>query len=362
MEPVTYNFSSETPLHPKARALLLEVFDQGWSDPAKLSHQSAKARILKNQAIESIAHELALHPAEVEIIGEPALGNFYAISGLLQPEGSLIYSAIDREEVFAIAKSRCKSIELPVDSAGRILMESLPDSLTAFTGVFALQVANGETGSVQPMEDLLDRIGPARIACDFSSSGARISLPSRWDSAYFDAKSWQGPAGIGVIAIREGSPWASPLPTLGKFRTPESASLPLLLTTALSLELWREEEKGESPRLRELSAKLRREVSLKIPNCDIAGELESSLPHITSFSFLYAESEELLRKLDRLGFSVDSGSACTAENLQPSHVLAAMGVLTHGNIRITLHHGASEESINQLISALMQSVNELRAQ
>ena len=136
----------------------------------------------------------------------------------------------------------------------------------------------------------------------------------------------------------------------------------MLLTSALALELWQSEERGESPRLRELSAKLRKEVSLKIPNCDIAGEFESSLPHITSFSFLYVEGEELLRKLDQEGFSVDSGSACTAENLQPSHVLAAMGVLTHGNIRITLHHGATDESIDLLINALVKSVNELRSQ
>lgn len=354
------NFQSESPLHPKAQEALQDAMEQGWSDPGKLSHQSAKARILKDQALASIAGQLAVSPNELEFIGEPALGNYFAIQGLLRPDDTLIYSAADRKEVFAIAQSHNKTIELTVDNRGQIAPEDFLNSLTGRNCVFALQIANGETGVVQRVEELLAVSGSTRIASDFSSCGPRIALPSRWETACFDAKSWQGPAGIGIVAIAEGAAWANPLPHVGAARTPQSVSLPLMLAAAVALESWHAEEKNESLRLRALSEKLRREISATVAHCDIAGELDSSLPHITSLSFLYVQGEELLRRLDAIGIAVDSGSACVAENLQPSHVLAAMGTLTHGNIRITLHHGVSEREVDELIAAITRAIAELR--
>ena len=60
------------------------------------------------------------------------------------------------------------------------------------------------------------------------------------------------------------------------------------------------------------------------------------LPHLVAFSCLYVDGEALVTELDRRGFAVASGSACTASTLEPSHVLAAMGALTHGNVRVSL--------------------------
>ena len=73
-----------------------------------------------------------------------------------------------------------------------------------------------------------------------------------------------------------------------------------------------------------------------MPDVDVVGDPEARLPHVVTFSALYADGEALVREFDRRGFAVGSGSACTASTLEPSHVLAAMGALTHGNVRITL--------------------------
>ena len=80
-----------------------------------------------------------------------------------------------------------------------------------------------------------------------------------------------------------------------------------------------------------------------------------------SISFLNCNGEELLREIQKDGYSVDSGSACTADDLQPSHVLAAMGVLTHGNIRITIHPGTTQNEIDGLIKSVISNVNKSRA-
>jgi len=357
---ITGNFLAESPLSPKAREALGDAIDQGWSDPRKLAHSAARARILRDEALASLAQNLGLRPDETEILGEPSLGHFYSVVGLLQPAATLMYSNVDRKEVFAIARSHGKSAELPVEASGRINIETLEEHAQK-EGVFALQVANGETGVIQDVETLVTHAENLRIACDFSSAGTRVPLPSRWDSAYFDAKSWQGPQGIGIVAIRNKANWKNPLPHIGHTRTPQSASLPLMIAAAVALEEWQERESAAKSHLRSLSQELREEITASIENCDIAGNLDDSLPHITSLSFLYVEGEELLRRLEISGFSVDSGSACTAEDLQPSHVLAAMGLLTHGNIRITLHHGTTALQVRELTAAIKAAVTDLRA-
>ena len=68
----------------------------------------------------------------------------------------------------------------------------------------------------------------------------------------------------------------------------------------------------------------------------VVGDPVDRLPHVVTFSCLFVDGEALVHELDRRGFAVASGSACTASTLEPSHVLAAMGVLTHGNVRVTL--------------------------
>ena len=356
---ITGNFLAESPLSPKAREALADALDQGWSDPGKIAHSAARARILRDQALESLAQGLKVRPDELEVLGEPALGHFYAIGGLLRAKDNLVHSSVDRKEIFALARTHGKMMEIPVDISGQMEFKSLQKA-AKYSGVFALQAANGETGVTQSLEELVETAGNLRVSCDYSIAGTRVNLPTRWDSAFFDARSWQGPQGIGLVAIRNRPAWQNPLPHIGALRTPQSASLPLLICAAVALEEWLEDEASEIGRLRALTAELR-EGLRDIDSVDIAGDLTQSLPHITSLSFLYVEGEELLRKLETAGFSVDSGSACTAEDLQPSHVLAAMGLLTHGNIRITLHHSTTSAQIHELIEAVKSAVTDLRA-
>ncbi len=357
---ITGNFQAETPLSARAREALGDALDQGWSDPSKLSHFSAKARILKESAIAAMAEILELRPDEINILGEPGLGHYYSIMGLLRPGQQFLYSRVDRKEVIAIARSHRHTLELQVAPSGLIDFQAL-DRYSQGHGVLALQAANGETGVVQDLNTAIARAGNLQIALDFSSAGTRIPLPSKWDCAFFDARAWQGPAGVGILAISESSEWVNPLPHIGKTRTPQSASLPLTIAAAVALEEWKEEERTESMALRQRTQELRSHITSRIDNCEVAGSLENSLPHISSFSFLYVEGEELLRRLELQGFAVDSGSACTAEDLQPSHVLAAMGVLTHGNIRITLHRGVTPAQVRVLAEAIETAVADLRA-
>ncbi len=111
-----------------------------------------------------------------------------------------------------------------------------------------------------------------------------------------------------------------------------------------------------TPSRRDLSARL----ATSVPDVDLAGDPDDRVPHIVNASFLYVDGEALVTELDRAGFAVSSGSACTASTLEPSHVLAAMGVLTHGNVRISISPGTTAEELDRFATMLAAIVTRLR--
>ena len=356
---VTGNFTSQSPLHPAATALLVDAFGQGWADPAKIGDDSARTAILRNEAIESIAQNLALQPDEIEVIGEPRLGQHLAISGFLKPERTLIHSSIDRRSVFAVAAAHealggSTSIR-GVGTNGKIVdLEELSSR-----SVLAIQGANIETGITQDVDLVIERINPNFVVLDYSAA-PKLKLPSRWDSAIFDATSWQGPAGIGILAIRNSTAWKNPLPNLGIRRTPESSSLPLLLASAVALDEWLKEDQTESIRIEELNKLIRESLARADIGITFAGMQSDCVGQTIALVAEGCIGEDLVRQLNEQNFVLDSGSACSSEQMQPSHVLSALGMKTEGNLRITLHHGVTKTEVYELITAITSVVQQSR--
>ena len=351
---VTGNFQSESPLHPKAFEVLHAAFDNGWADPGKLSQSGSKANQIRSQALESIADSLGVPFDSLFAFSSIPLGYFLGIQGLLDDSLTLVHGATDRKDVFAIAAGFAHQI-MPSALDGKFIFpkEEFPSS------VLALQVANAETGVIQECDEIIRSVNPNKVFIDATTSGIRVPLVEKYSTAIFDSRSWYGPADIGFLVIKEKSKWRNPLPHLNAARPNFDASLPLLLASAVALENFSSEATDANKTARGFNSQLRDSFAL-IPDVDIAGDLDSSLPHLLSASFMNCNGEELLRGIQNDGFSVDSGSACTADNLEPSHVLAAMGVLTHGNIRITIHRDTTQAEIDALISSVKNNVERLR--
>ena len=105
---------------------------------------------------------------------------------------------------------------------------------------------------------------------------------------------------------------------------------------------------------------LRQRVAADIADVEVVGDPDDRLPHVLTFSCLYVDGESLVTELDRRGFAVASGSACTASSLEPSHVLAAMGALTHGNVRVSLTRGTTAADVDRLVATLPEVLALLR--
>ena len=349
---VTGNFQSETALNSLAAQAFLAALDSGWADPKKIGQSPSRAANLRTNALESLATNLGLKADQIEISGEVGLGYFLSLGGFLAPQRKLFYGAGDRSGVIATARSHLGDSQIiPLSREGTLDFSAV--ELTT-NSVLSFQLANGETGAINQVPEQLPN--DLLIAIDATASGAREPLPEKWSSAVFDSRAWEGPAGLAVVAIADSANWKNPLPHISAVRrTYGTFSLPLLIASAVALENFKPGDKN----IRQMSAKIRSDISREIPGARIAGDLENSMAHLTSLVIPGCNGEEILRGLSARGLSVDSGSACTAMNLQPSHVLAAMGLPTDGNIRITLHAETTAEEVELLINAL---VDEVRSQ
>ncbi len=106
---------------------------------------------------------------------------------------------------------------------------------------------------------------------------------------------------------------------------------------------------------------VRRRVAAEVPDVEVVGDPDARLPHLVTFSCLYVDGEALVHELDRRGFGIASGSACTSSTLAPSHVLEAMGVLTHGNVRLSLQRDATRAQVDAFCDVLPGVVRDIRA-
>ena len=192
----------------------------------------------------------------------------------------------------------------------------------------AVQVANPEVGTLQPLADVaaLAAAHDVPLFADAAASTGRVDLPDGWSAAAASAHKWGGPAGVGVLLVRKGARWRAPFPTDDRTdpRVAGFENVPAALAAAAALQAVVAERDEVDARRRALVDRVRAEVA-RIPDVEVAGHPEERLPHVVTFSCLYVDGEALVTELDRRGFAVASGSACTASRLEPSHVLAAMG-------------------------------------
>jgi cysteine desulfurase len=211
------------------------------------------------------------------------------------------------------------------------------------------QVANGETGIIQDSPK-----SGSMIFADCTASGVDYLPEFEYQTALFDSKSWQGPNGIGILVIKNGAQWINPLPHNDYVRTPNSYSLPLALASAVALESY----VLERAKVNDFKDQLIDQ--LKISQLEFIAPIgENNLAKFLTLIFANVEADRLVLELQDAGFAVDSGSACRAADMQPSHVLAAMGLPTAGGIRITFHPQIGSEDVTELGKAIISCVKRL---
>ncbi len=366
--PVYLDSASSERLHPAARDVLLAALDQGYADPRRLHGPARSARLLLDNAREAVAGCLGVRRDEVTFTSSGTEAVHRGLLGLARGrsrQGSVVvHSAVEHSAVLhAAAWHGGGTRSVPVDRLGRVD----DGEFVAATGapdvaVAALQSANHEVGTVQPV-DGLETAGSVPLFVDACASMGRLPLPAGWDAAAGSAHKWGGPAGVGVLLVRHGARWRTPFPDDDRVdgRAGGFENVPAALAAAAALQAVLAERDEVAARQRDLVDRIRA-AAATIPDVEVVGDPRDRLPHLVTFSCLYVDGEALVTELDRRGFGVASGSACTASTLEPSHVLAAMGVLTHGNVRVSLTRDTTPADVERFLAELPDVVRGIRAE
>jgi cysteine desulfurase len=371
-----FDAASAEPLHPEAREALLTALADGWADPARLHREGRQARLLLDQARESVAAVLGCRPDELSFTSSGTQAAQFAVLGAVTARqsasrgpGHLVTSAVEHSAVLNTAarleQSGTAVTITGVDAAGRADLAEFGEALRRDRTLLAcLQTANHEVGTLQPVAEAAGLCQQAGVPLlvDAAASAGRMPAPAGWSLLTASAHKWGGPAGVGALAIRKGTRWRAPLPADDREsrRVPGFPNVPEIVAAAAALAAFERERVSLDSALRALVARIRTALPALVPEVAVHGDPASSLPHIVTFSCLYVDGEALVTELDKAGFSVSSGSACVSDTEQPSHVLAAMGVLTHGNVRVSLPRGTSAESVEQFLNVLPGIVAHVR--
>lgn len=367
-----FDAASSAPLHPVARQALLASLEEGWADPARLYREGRRARMLLDAAREAAAEAVGCRPDELVFTssGTRAVhsGIAGALSGRRRVGRHLVVSAVEHSSVLHSAEAHEAAggsySEVPVGRSGAVDAAVFAEALREDTALACLQSANHEVGTEQPVADVagLCRAAGVPLLVDAAQSLAWGPVPAGWSLLAASAHKWGGPAGVGLLAVRKGVRFApqGPADERESGRAAGFENLPAIVAAAASLRAVRAESAAESVRLRALVDRIRTQVPRLVADVEVVGDPVRRLPHLVTFSCLYVDGETVLQELDRAGFSVSSGSSCTSSTLMPSHVLKAMGVLSEGNVRVSLPMGTTEADVDRFLDVLPGVVTGVR--
>jgi len=365
-----FDWNATAPLRPQAVEALREALSVP-GNPSSVHAEGRAARRLVEEAREEVAALVGARPGDVVFTSSGTEANMLALTPAIQtaderrPREKLLISAIEHSSVRTGGRfPRDAAADIAVDADGRVDLAALADALAkASRPLVSIMLANNETGVVQPIAQAaaivhaaggllhVDAVQAAgRIACDINALGA--------DLLTLSAHKIGGPKGVGaLIRAREDIHFPDPLIRGGgqerglRAGTENVAGIAAFGAAAAAV---RRQGAAEADHMRALRDKLEAGLKAVAPGAVIFGEKAERLPNTTLFAAEGMKAETAVISFDLEGIAVSSGAACSSGKVQPSHVLAAMGVspaLTRGAVRLSLGWTTTETDVERLLGA-----------
>jgi cysteine desulfurase len=368
--------AAATPMDPAVFAAMQPYFTEKFFNPSALYWPAQEVRKDIEAARASIAHWLGSRPSEITFTAGGTEANNLAIRGIMEqyPEGNIVVGSIEHESVLRTAhRYACK--EAPVRPDGIVDVDALAGLIDNSTVLVSIMYANNEVGTVQPIRrisQLLDGIRkqrrvdgshlPMYFHTDAAQAGAYLDLHASSlgvDMMTLNAGKIYGPKQCGLLYTSSHVRLQSQVTGGGQERGLRSGTENVagVIGFAKALDLVQSRRHVEITRLSELQQELIRGLQKAIPSVVINGSLKNRLPNNVHLTIPGQDNERLLIALDEAGILCAAGSACSASNEEPSHVLRAMGLNdpdAQASLRITMGNGTTSEDIQTTVKKLTE--------
>jgi len=370
--------NATTPVDPAVAEKMAWFLREHFGNPSSLYPIGRKVKELMNEARERVAASLGVDRGEIFFTGSGTESDNFAVFGTLEAspgKDEFITSAIEHpaiiESAKALEKRGAKVTYLPVDGNGTVSLDELRSALTPKTALVSVMHANNEIGTIQPIHDIvrIAREHGVPVHTDAVQSYGKIDVDARKlgvDLLTVSAHKIYGPKGVGALYVRKG---ASLCPFVHGGRQERGLRAGTENTAGIigfgeAVRVLEEKGRKERARIEKLAETLKRGIEERIPGARFNGHPENRIKSTLNFAFPGLEAEAILLALATKEIYVSTGSACSEESEEVSHVLRAIGLrpeIARSAIRMSLGRSNKEGDIAVVLSELPEIIKRLRA-
>ena len=374
MSSVYLDHNATTALDSRVLEAMLPWMQTQSGNPTSRHIFGRSARNAIEHARTQVAEACGAYASQVIFTASGTEANNFAIKGIAanQPATQILYSAIEHPCVsrpaMTMGQQGWKSSPLSVDSNGAIDFDELTNKLALPTSLVSVMLANNETGVIQEVAGIAEiaRKNGALIHTDAVQGLGKLKLSFTDLNVHamtISSHKIHGPQGAAALILDKRVDIEPLLHGGGQERGLRSGTenVAAIVGFGMACELAMANLNAFANHTQKLRAQF--EQGLASLNAEIFGNQASRLPNTSFFAIEGIEGETLVMALDRQGFAVASGSACSSDSTEPSHVLLAMGVspdLARSAVRVSLGAHNTAQQVADLLNALKQEISRLK--
>ncbi|MDD5190244.1 MAG: cysteine desulfurase NifS [Dehalococcoidales bacterium] len=380
MKRVYLDYAATTPVRPEVIEAALPFFTEDWGNPSSIHAFGQAARAAVEEARGQVAALIgAKNKEEIYFTSGGTEADNWALKGIAfanrERGNHIITSRIEHHAILEtchyLEKQGFTVMYLPVDQYGMVDPDAVKNAVTPKTILISIMHANNEVGTIQPIAEIgkIARNAGVYLHTDAVQTAGHIPVEVNAlgvDMLSVSGHKLYGPKGIGALYIRQGVK-IEPLIHGGAQENSMRAgteNVPGIVGFGRAAELAAAEQPGEAARSTALRDELTRQILSTIKNTRLNGHPEKRLPNNVNISFDFVEGEPICLNLDLAGICVATGSACSSESAEASHVLLALDLTpaqARGSIRFTFGKWSTPADIKKVMEILPPTIARLRA-
>jgi len=372
------DYASTTPVDPGVVSAMTPYFFEKFGNASSLHSLGQEAKITLEKARKTIAQALNAETGEIIFTSSATESNNLAIKGIAwaneNKDKHILISSIEHDcimqSVLWLEKKGFKAERIPVDTYGLVNPVEVEKRIKDNTILVSIMHANNEIGTIQPIKEIGEICKEKGVLfhTDAAQTFGKIPLDAQEinaDLITLSSHKMYGPKGVGGLFVKKGVRLIPLLHGGSHEKGLRSSTINVsgIVGFAKAVELCSQKMEKEGKREKVLRDRLIAGILKSTPNAYLNGHPENRLPNNVNFRFDGVEGESIVFELDFHGISASTGSACSSQDLSPSHTLLAIGLKpeqAHGSLRLTIGRWTTEKDIDKVLEVLPKIIKKLR--